>query len=167
MSDKSTVVGEKIRGARKNANLTQRELADAISVSDSFVAHCEAGFRLPSDAICLALGKEFGWNQEEQNDFLRLVEEERVERSRSRIKRRGATVRKFMEHADDAENTQANTGGKKGAKANRSARRATSDPEFDEAVQNLTSVMKDPELRPTIVSTLRHWAKTVANRPDR
>lgn len=53
-------LGKRIRKARRFADLTQEQLAEAAGVSTSFIGHIERGTRVPSVqtlfAICRALG---------------------------------------------------------------------------------------------------------------
>lgn len=53
------VIGKRIRNARRCADLTQEQLAEAAGVSTSFIGHIERGTRVPSVqtlcAICHAL----------------------------------------------------------------------------------------------------------------
>lgn len=52
--------GEKIRRARKDASMTQKELADALGVSESFVSQYETGKREPKYQTLCKIAEALG-----------------------------------------------------------------------------------------------------------
>jgi len=57
---KIKAIGERVRRARKNKDITQEKLADMVGVSTTYIGFIEQGQRLPSiktsDKIARALG---------------------------------------------------------------------------------------------------------------
>lgn len=172
MPGPGTEIGDIIRRERKARGLTQRELASRCSVSDSFVAHLEAGFRLPSDPISLALSRAFEWSPEQQRSFLQTVEEERVNRSRQRIRTRAAAVRDIMDirSSGTARTPRGSprTGDGHAAEmdADRIAKALRSDPDLAEAYGYLAKALGNPELRETVMNALRVFAESSGSRAE-
>ena len=53
----------RIKELRKNAHLTQTEFGERVGVKGNTVANYELGMRVPSDAVILAICREFGVNE--------------------------------------------------------------------------------------------------------
>ena len=53
------IFGERIEAARKKKGLTQEELAERVSVSQSMINHIEKGRKKPSLDIAIAIAREF------------------------------------------------------------------------------------------------------------
>ena len=54
------IFGERIEAARKKKGLTQEELAERVSVSQSMINHIENGNKKPSLETAVALANELG-----------------------------------------------------------------------------------------------------------
>ena len=61
----NTKLGSLIRALRREAGMTQRELAEALGVTDKAVSKWESGTADPSTSNLLALAKLFGVSAEE------------------------------------------------------------------------------------------------------
>ena len=72
-----TKIGLFIAELRKEKNMTQQELADAISVTDRAVSHWENGRRLPDISLLKELGKFFNVTIDEIINGKRMNEEEK------------------------------------------------------------------------------------------
>ncbi|HUY28116.1 MAG TPA: helix-turn-helix transcriptional regulator [Candidatus Binataceae bacterium] len=57
--------GEVIRERRRDANLTQREVADRIATSTPYIGHLESGKRHPSEEIVARLADVLGFDRRE------------------------------------------------------------------------------------------------------
>lgn len=64
-------LAEKLRAERIRKGVSETEVAKAIGVSQSFVAHCERGRKTPSAAVLVDFAKYFGVT----TDYLLLDEE--------------------------------------------------------------------------------------------
>ena len=52
--------GESLRNRRLAADLTQRQIADAVGVSQSVIAKIENGYRVPRDGLRVRLARVLG-----------------------------------------------------------------------------------------------------------
>ncbi len=69
--------GGMIKRWRKNADLTQLELANRLGVSDSYVGQLECGTRFPSDAMQALLAEFLSPSEEEYGAFKTMVQQGR------------------------------------------------------------------------------------------
>lgn len=58
-------IGESIKKLREKANMTQKELADALEIKQCAVSHWEQGIRLPSLANVISIAKLFNTTTDE------------------------------------------------------------------------------------------------------
>lgn len=58
-------IGESIKRLREKANMTQKELADALEIKQCAVSHWEQGIRLPSLANVISIAKLFNTTTDE------------------------------------------------------------------------------------------------------
>jgi len=65
------ILAEKLRAERIKKGVSEAEVAKAIGVSQSFIAHCERGRKTPSTAVLVDLAKYYGVT----TDYLLLGEE--------------------------------------------------------------------------------------------
>jgi len=62
---KRSDLGDNIRRIRKANHETQRELGDAIHVSDTAIANYESGYRQPDIQTLMAIARHYGVSIEE------------------------------------------------------------------------------------------------------
>nr|NIN70432.1 helix-turn-helix domain-containing protein [Gemmatimonadota bacterium]NIO30274.1 helix-turn-helix domain-containing protein [Gemmatimonadota bacterium] len=89
--------GQWIRRERKRQGLTQRELGQKIGATDGYISHLEKELKVPSPQLALDLAQALGFSPQKQREFLEAVDAVRLERSRRRIRTRGAAVRDSLE----------------------------------------------------------------------
>lgn len=58
-------IGEKIKQMREERDLTQRELAAAVLVTNPTISNIESGKKLPSAALVISLSNFFGCTTDE------------------------------------------------------------------------------------------------------
>lgn len=153
--------GEIIRQNRMRLGLTQRELGRAVGCTDGYIAHIEREIKIPSLDICMALIDVFGFSIEQQQAFLEAVECARDERSHERIRTRGAKVRGALRTRGGAVDAGP---GKREEEEIPNAQHIASDlaanPDLREAYRDLRTAMADPNLRETVLKTLRALAQS-------
>src|SRR5688572_14541884 len=89
--------GAKIRQWREAQGWTQRQLSHQLGCTDSYVAHLEKEWKVPSDAFCRALGAVLQLTPAEQEALLAEVDETRRQRAAGRRQRRGSTAQRAGE----------------------------------------------------------------------
>jgi len=88
--------GEIIRAWRTAHGWTQKQLAEQLGCTDSFITQIEHEVRPPSLDICTALANVFQLPPQEQQEFLEEVEVKRRQDAEARIRTRGVAVRGAM-----------------------------------------------------------------------
>jgi transcriptional regulator with XRE-family HTH domain len=153
--------GEWIRRERKRRKLTQRQLGEQIGATDSYVSHLEKELKIPSADFTLILANFFGFAAEEQQNFLRVVDEARIERSRQRIERRAQAVNSGP--SENGRGARVAVSGDSESPLEDLAqitRRLESDPELAAAYRDLVAACSDPGLRKAALTILRSLAQT-------
>jgi len=156
MAKKKTGFGHSIRDNRTRLGLTQGELAARLGCTDSYCAHLEREFRMPSEKLIAKMAEVFDWSDEDHDAFQEAVVDERAKRSVQRIRTRGVSIRA-------APRTRG--GAPQGAPdASQIAGELAADPELALAYRRLSAVLGDPSLRETILQTLETFAAQAATR---
>src|SRR6266446_18695 len=146
--------GALIRARRQERTLSQRALGETIGVTDGYIAHIENEVKLPSVEVAMALGQALGLTLEEQQRLLELVEKAQRQRAEQRIRTRGAVVRGALRTRGgvrppapepDAEDVD----------AERIASDLAADPALRVAYQHLKAALAHPQMRETVLNTLR------------
>lgn len=144
--------GQWIRRERKRHGLTQRELGQRIGATDGYISHLEKELKVPSPQLALALAQALGFSPQEQHEFLEAVDAVRLERSRRRIRTRGAAVRDSLEaQPEPQEEAQVN--------AKQIEQAFEADPELARAFRNLITAYSDPDYREAVLKTLEGLAQ--------
>jgi transcriptional regulator with XRE-family HTH domain len=142
-----------IRRERKRLGLTQRELGQRIGATDGYISHLEKELKVPSPQLALDLAQALGFSPRQQREFLEAVDAVRLERSRRRIKTRGAAVRDSLGAPPDSEEATP-------IEAQQIQQALESDPELASAFHNLLIAYSDPDYRDAVVKTLEGLAQT-------
>ena len=150
--------GEMIRTWRKAHGKTQRELADAVGCSDSYIAHLEKEIRPLSFNICMALGEVFELTLDEQQALLAAAEDMRSQGTEKRIRTRGATVRKALRTRGRARD-MAERSPEPETIGEQLARELAADSDLRAAYRDLKTALEAPETRDSVIKTLRAFAQ--------
>ena len=145
--------GKIIKSQRESLGLTQKDLGSSVGCSDGYIAHIESEAKVPSLEICMALAQIFDLPSQKEEALLKAVENARAERSQSRIRARGAAVRRaLLKHGQQ--------GGKGIPESDpgKILRDLTGDPQLQEAVRDLQVALANPKIRPAVLTTLRAFA---------
>jgi transcriptional regulator with XRE-family HTH domain len=146
--------GQWIRRERKRLGLTQRELGQRIGATDGYISHLEKELKVPSPQLALDLAQALGFSPRQQREFLEAVDAVRLERSRRRIKTRGAAVRDSLGPPPDSAEQ-----GTPPIEAQQIQQALESDPELASALRNLLTAYSDPDYRDAVVKTLEGLAQ--------
>jgi transcriptional regulator with XRE-family HTH domain len=149
-----------IRQAREKRGWTQKQLADAIGVTPSFITKLEAGQTLPGNDLCLAMADALGLSLDE---LLEEVENARAETSQHRIRTRGAAVRGAL-RTRGARTTRPAVPPDNEMSAEEIAREIAADDDLRVAYQNLKLALADPQKRQAVLVALEAFAR--AARPE-
>lgn len=144
--------GQWIRRERKRQGLTQRELGHKIGATDGYISHLEKELKVPSPQLALDLAQALGFSAQEQRQFLEAVDAVRLERSRRRIRTRGAAIRDSLE-ASPRPQEQAPI------EAQQIEQALEADPELANAFRNLVTAYSDPDYRDAVLKTLEGLAR--------
>ena len=151
--------GKMIREWREKKALTQREVAQLVGYTDGYIAHIEGEMKIPSLDICIALAAALEVTQAEEQELYQAVEEARRRRAEKRIRTRGSVVGSAMRmrgmapKPPDAELTLEDI-----------ANDLSDDPDLRTAYHYLKIAFADPQMRETILNTLRSFAQTSEER---
>jgi len=86
-------IGVKLRQARNERNLSLRELAEAISVTQSYISKLETGgVKEPSGGCLIRLASYFGWTIEELREYFVSAEEEKNDQQIKQLEQKLADV---------------------------------------------------------------------------
>jgi transcriptional regulator with XRE-family HTH domain len=149
--------GQWIRRERKRQGLTQRELGQSIGATDGYISHLEKELKVPSPQLALDLAQALGFSPQEQREFLEAVDAVRLERSRRRIRTRGAAIR-------DSLGAQPEPQERPPIDAQQIEQAFGADPELARAYRNLVTAYSDPDYRDAVLKTLDSLAQ--AARPS-
>jgi|GEM_PF-3246019 len=144
-----------IRQAREKKGWTQKQLADAIGVTPSFITKLEAGQTLPGNDLCLAMADALGLSLDE---LLEEVENARAETSQHRIRTRGAAVRGAL-RTRGARTAPPPTQPYEERSADEIAREIAADADLLAAYQSLKAALADPAMRETVLNALEAFAR--------
>lgn len=145
--------GKIIKSKRESLGRTQKELGADVGCSDGYIAHIEAEAKVPSLEICMAFAQIFGLPPQEEEALLKAVENARAERSQSRIRARGAAVRRaLLKHGQQGEK------GDPEIDPGKILRDLTGDPQLQDAMRDLQVALANPKIRPAVLTTLRAFA---------
>lgn len=150
-----------IRQAREKKGWTQKQLADAIGVTPSFITKLEAGQTLPGNDLCLAMADALGLSLDE---LLEEVENARAESSQHRIRTRGAAVRGAL-RTRGARATPSPTPPVEEMSADEIAREIAADADLRVAYQNLKLALADPQKREAVLVALEAFARAARPKP--
>jgi len=145
--------GKIIKTEREGLGLTQKDLGSSVGCSDGYIAHIEAEAKVPSLEICMALAQIFNMPSQREEALLKAVENARAERSQSRIRARGAAVRRaLLKHGQQ--------GGKGKTKTDpeQILQDLSGDPQLQDAMRDLQVALANPKIRPAVLTTLRAFA---------
>jgi DNA-binding XRE family transcriptional regulator len=145
--------GKIIKTQREALGLTQKDLGFSVGCSDGYIAHIEAEAKVPSLEICMALAQIFNMPSQNEEALLKAVENARAERSQSRIRARGAAVRRaLLKHGqqDGKGNKETNSG--------QILLDLAGDPQLKDAMRDLQVALANPKIRPAVLTTLRAFA---------
>lgn len=144
--------GQWIRRERKRLGLTQRELGQKIGATDGYISHLEKELKVPSPQLALDLAQALGFSPREQREFLEAVDAVRLERSRRRIRTRGAAVRDSLEAPPEPREQIS-------FDAQQIEQALEADPELASAFRNLVTAYSDPDYRDAVLKTLEGLAQ--------
>ena len=145
--------GNIIKSQRECLGLTQKDLGISVGCSDGYIAHIESEAKVPSLEICMALAQIFDMPSGEEEALLKAVENARAERSQSRIRARGAAVRRaLLKHGQQEEKGKAETD------PGQILQDLTGDPQLQDAMRDLQVALANPKIRPAVLTTLRAFA---------
>ena len=147
--------GNTILSHRKRLELTQRQLADRVGCTDGYIAHLESELKFPSINVMLALSDVFSFTIEAQQEFLTSVEKKRVEKSSKRIRTRGVATRELLKVRHASEETR-----KTDLAAERIAHDLEENPDLRTAYYDLRTALADPQMRDTVLNTLRAFSRS-------
>ncbi|MBI3933971.1 MAG: helix-turn-helix transcriptional regulator [Acidobacteria bacterium] len=146
--------GQMVRQWRSTEGKTQRQLADEIGCSDSYIAHLENEVKLPSLDVCLALAEVLHLPPEEQQALLAAVETARHQSAERRMRTRGATVRRALRTRGVAGEPPPPA-----LSVEELARELAADAELQAAYHDLKTALEAPAMRQTVLQTLRAFAQ--------
>jgi len=149
-----------IRQSRERKGWTQKQLADAIGVTPSFITKLEAGQTLPGNDLCMAIADALGLSVDE---LLEEVENARAATSQHRIRTRGAAVRGAL-RTRGARAAPPPVPPEDESSAEEIAREIVADAELRVAYQNLKIALADPQKRYAVLVALEAFAS--AARPE-
>ena len=86
--------GELLRKWRLEKRKTQRQLAEEMGCSESYITHLENEVRLPSLSFCVTLAEVLELTAEQRQEFLTAVELTRQQGAEKRLFAAGRAVRK-------------------------------------------------------------------------
>jgi len=145
--------GKIIKSQRESLGLTQKDLGFSVGCSDGYIAHIESEAKVPSLEICMALAQIFNMPSQKEEALLKEVENARAERSQSRIRARGAAVRRaLLKHGHQGGK------GKTETDPGQILQDLTGDPQLRDAVRDLQVALANPKIRPAVLTTLRAFA---------
>jgi transcriptional regulator with XRE-family HTH domain len=145
--------GKIIKTEREGLGLTQKDLGSSVGCSDGYIAHIESEAKVPSLEICMALAQIFNMPSQKEEALLKSVENARADRSQSRIRARGAAVRRaLLKHGQQ--------GGKGKTKTDpeQILQDLSDDPQLQDAMRDLQVALANPKIRPAVLTTLRAFA---------
>lgn len=149
--------GTMLREWRGRKGWTQRQLADAIGCTDGYIAHLENEVKQPSLDICIALEQVLQLTSEEQQDFLKAIEEARYKSTEERIRNRGSAVRDALLSRCAVTVSPESTSGYIDAES--IARDLVTDPNLRAAYRDLKIALTDPRMRAIVLNLLRTSAQ--------
>lgn len=149
--------GQWIRRERKRQGLTQRELGQKIGATDGYISHLEKELKVPSPQLALDLAQALGFSPQEQREFLEAVDAVRLERSRRRIRTRGAAIRNSLGSPPEPPQQVP-------VDAQQIEQAFEADPDLAKAFRNLVTAYSDPDYRDAVLKTLEGLAQ--AARPS-
>jgi transcriptional regulator with XRE-family HTH domain len=88
--------GELLRKWRLDKRKTQRQLAEEMGCSESYITHLENEVRLPSLSFCVTLAEVLELTGAQQQEFLEAVEVTRQQGAAKRLFAAGTAVRKAL-----------------------------------------------------------------------
>ena len=150
-----------IKEARSKKEWTQKQLADAVGVTASFITKVEAGESYPSYERCFSLANVLGLSPDK---LWAQVEKSQTMTFQQRIRTRGKAVRTALGGV-----MPRSTGDVLSAKeisAEDIARDLSADAELLEAYRNLRIALANPQMRETILNTLRTFAAQASHSED-
>jgi transcriptional regulator with XRE-family HTH domain len=156
-------LGDTIRKAREQHNLTQSALAERVGVTPGFITKLEKGEALPGAERLLALA---GVLELKADELLNMAAISGGERAGQRIRTRGSVIRQVygVGVPRDAGST---AGLEQGPRlgAEQLARLIAADQELRLAVEHLRTALDDPELRSVVLKTLETFARQAGRGP--
>jgi transcriptional regulator with XRE-family HTH domain len=156
-------LGDTIRKAREQHNLTQSALAERVGVTPGFITKVEKGEALPGAELLLALAGELNLARDE---LLNMADIVRGERAGQRIRTRGNAIRQVFGVGvpREAASTEALEQGTRPG-AEQLGRMIMADQELRSAFENLRTALADPELRNVVLKTLETFARQAGRGP--
>lgn len=148
-----------IKHARERKGWTQRQVASAIGVTPGFITKVESEQALPSYERCIALA---GVLELSFDSLWAEVEKARVEAHQQSIHTRGAAVRGALRTPGVlAEPPMGSSAAELSAPD--IARDMAADAELRVAYRDLKYALADPQLRETVLNTLRAFARAASS----
>jgi transcriptional regulator with XRE-family HTH domain len=149
-----------IKEAREKKGWTQKQLADAVGVTSSFITKLEAGQTLPSTDLGMALTRALELSLDE---VLEELENARAETSQQRIRTRGAAVRGALRTRGAARPPATLPAPEMNAEE--IAREIAADADLQAAYRNLKLALADPQKRQAVLVVLEDLARTARPEP--
>ena len=157
--------GETIRTWRTARGWTQKQLAEQLGCTDSYINQIEHEVRPPSLDICMVLVNVFQLTPQEQQEFLEEVEVKRRQDAEVRIRTRGVAVRGAMRTRGlltPQPPTPGSTLAERGDEPVDAAvivRDLADNPELATAYRDLAIALSAPHLRQSVLDALRAFAQ--------